>query len=268
MGYVISRHCTKSITDLKAELRRLRSRFDDLEETITFNLTHTSAHIGSGEVRQDEETLNDLREEMAFLEQRLASFNDARPVDNNSIETAVIEHSFEGESLLIERFIRLLPIVDIEYRAESNPGCKACPKYGTNFACPPHSPSFVGCIGTSTKAKIICYRMAMEQVPAEITTDRHKVVHRILRKLLYEELLGHRGTGHVVAGSGPCQVCDECSLQNGVRDCRNPQLMIYSLESMGVNLISLSEKAFSLPLEWSDGTSICGNVSAIGAVFC
>jgi predicted metal-binding protein len=264
----MSRHDTMGITELETELRRLQSRYDDLQETITFNLTHTSAHIGSGEVRQDEETLKDLREEIVLLEQRLASFNDARPVDNNSIETAVIEHSFEGESLLIERFERLLPVTNMEYQPESNPGCEACPKYGSNFACPPHSPSFVDYVGKSAKANIICYRMALEQVAAGVTTDRHKVAHRILRKILYEELLAHRGKGGVVAGSGPCQVCDECPLQKGAPECRTPHLMIYSLESMGVNLISLSEKAFSLPLEWSDGTSICGNVSAIGAVFC
>lgn len=44
-------------------------------------------------------------------------------------------------------------------------------------------------------------------------------------------------------------------------------MIFYSLESMGVNLITLLERAFLLPLEWSDGTSIKGNVSAIGAVF-
>lgn len=266
MGHVMSRYDTMGITELETELRRLQSRYEDLEETITFNLTHTSAHIGSGEVRQDEETLKDLQEEIASLHERLAFFDGAS--NGSSIETAVVERSFKGASILIERFERLLPITNIECQPENNPGCEACPKYGSNFACPPHSPSFVDYVGKSAKAKIICYRMALEQVAADVTTARHKVAHRILRRILYEELLVHRGNGRVVAGSGPCQACDECPLQKGVRECRTPHLMIYSLESMGVNLISLSEKAFSLPLEWSDGTSICGNVSAIGAVFC
>jgi predicted metal-binding protein len=184
------------------------------------------------------------------------------------METTVLEHSFEGAALLIERFRRVLSISDIEYQAGQNPGCEACPKYGTNLACPPYSPPFVDYIGKSAKAKIICYRMPLEQISPEIATDRHKAAHRILRKLLYEELLGHRGDGHAVAGSGPCQICEECSVRSGAPECRNPQLMIYSLESMGVNLISLSERAFSLQLEWSDGTAGGGNVSAIGAVFC
>lgn len=256
----MSRYDTMDVTELEAELLRLRSRYQDLEEVITFNLTHSSAHIGSGEVRHDEETLNDLRDMIAAIEKRLAS--------GKRVETAVIEHSFEGASLLIERFQSLLSISDIEYQAENNPGCEACPKHGTNLACPPHSPPFADHIGKSAKAKIICYRMPLEQVPAEITADRHKAAHRILRKLLYEELLGHRSKGHIIAGSGPCQVCEECSVQTGAPACMNPPLMIYSLESMGVNLISLSERAFSLKLEWSDGTSGSGNVSAIGAVFC
>jgi len=170
--------------------------------------------------------------------------------------------------ILVERFQRLLSVPDIEYFGEDNPGCEACPKNGTNLACPPYSPLLTGYIGKSAKAKIICYRMPLEQLSAEITSDRHKTAHGILRKLLVEELLGHRKKGYVVAGSGPCQMCKECAVESGKKECRNPDLLIYSLESMGVNLIALSERAFSLQLEWSDGTSMNGNVSAIGAVFC
>jgi ubiquinone biosynthesis protein UbiJ len=69
----MSKYDTMSINELEAELRRLHNRYDDLEEVITFHLTHSSAHIGSGEVRQDQETLKDLRDEIAAVDKRLAS---------------------------------------------------------------------------------------------------------------------------------------------------------------------------------------------------
>jgi predicted metal-binding protein len=255
----MTRYQTISIPALEAKLSRLRSRYEDLEEVITFNLTYSSAHIGSGEVRHDEETLNDLWEEITALEKRLNFLKD--------IETDVLEHAIGGSVILVERFRRLLLISDIEYFAEINPGCEACHKRGTNLACPPYSPLFQDHIGKASEARIICYRMPLDQISSEMTADRHRTAHKILRKLLTEELLEHRKDGHVVAGVGPCQMCEECSIESGKCECRNPDLLIYSLESMGVNLISLSERAFSLALEWTDGSSISGNVSAIGAVF-
>jgi predicted metal-binding protein len=256
-----------SIPELEAKLSRLRSGYEDLEEVITFNLTHSSAHIGSGEVRRDEETLSDLRGQIASIEKRLAFlYADMSGVEKD-IETDVLEYAVGGSVFLVERFRRLLPISDIEYFAETNLGCEACHKRGTNLACPPYSPLFHDHIGKASEARIICYRMPLEQVSSEISTDRHRTAHKILRKLVSVELLGQRKKGHTVAGSGPCQMCEECSVESGKRECRKPDLLIYSLESMGVNLMSLSERAFSLPLEWSDGTSVSGNVSAIGAVF-
>lgn len=263
----MTKYSRVSISELEAQLSKLRSRYEDLEEVITFNLTYSCAHIGSGEVRHDEDTLNDLREEIAALEKRLVFQSSEMSGTEKVVETNVLEHAIGDSVILVERFRSLLPISDIEYFAEINPGCEACHKRGTNLACPPYSPLFHDYIGKASEARIICYRMPLDQISSEITTDRHRTAHKILRKLLVEELLGHRKNGHLVAGSGPCQMCEECSIKAGQRECRNSDLLIYSLESMGVNLISLSERAFSLPLEWSDGTSISGNVSAIGAVF-
>jgi hypothetical protein len=69
----MSKYETMSMAELEAELHRLRNRYEDLDEVITFHLTYSSAHIGSGEVRQDEETLNDLRDKIAAVEKQIAS---------------------------------------------------------------------------------------------------------------------------------------------------------------------------------------------------
>lgn len=57
---------------LEVALIRLRDEYDDLEETITFNFTHTTAHINAGQAVNDEETLCELRQEIEKVEQLLA----------------------------------------------------------------------------------------------------------------------------------------------------------------------------------------------------
>lgn len=56
---------------LEVALMRLRDEFDDLEETINFNFTHTSAHINAGQAVNDEETLSELRQEIDKVTQLL-----------------------------------------------------------------------------------------------------------------------------------------------------------------------------------------------------
>jgi hypothetical protein len=57
--------------ELASSLQRLQSDLEDLEETISFHLTYSSAHIGGGQVRKDEESLNEIRDKIAYVRQLL-----------------------------------------------------------------------------------------------------------------------------------------------------------------------------------------------------
>jgi hypothetical protein len=57
--------------ELASTLRCLQSALEDLEETISFNLTYSSAHIGGGQVRKDEESLKEIRDKIAYVRQLL-----------------------------------------------------------------------------------------------------------------------------------------------------------------------------------------------------
>ena len=59
--------------ELELNLKRLKSRFADLEETITFNLAYSSAHIGGGQVRKDEACLNELKTEICRIQEILTA---------------------------------------------------------------------------------------------------------------------------------------------------------------------------------------------------
>ena len=58
--------------ELGSVLKDLQESLADLEETIEFNLTFSSAHIGGNQVRKDEESLRLLREEIARIQRLIA----------------------------------------------------------------------------------------------------------------------------------------------------------------------------------------------------
>ena len=58
--------------ELESVLKDLRESLTDLEETMQFDLTYSSAHISGKQVSKDEESLRILREEIAEVEQLIA----------------------------------------------------------------------------------------------------------------------------------------------------------------------------------------------------
>ena len=60
---------------LETLLARLQTEPEDLEETINFNFTYTSAHIGGREVRKDEERLGQVKEKIAMIKELLSKLS-------------------------------------------------------------------------------------------------------------------------------------------------------------------------------------------------
>ncbi len=61
-----------SRNELEARLKSLKNELEDLEDTFSFNLTHTSAHLSSGAVAEHEEEIQELRQEIARIEKLLS----------------------------------------------------------------------------------------------------------------------------------------------------------------------------------------------------
>jgi hypothetical protein len=57
--------------ELEARLRRLREDLRDLEDTFSFNLANTPAHINEGMVNEHEQELEEYREKIAHIEELL-----------------------------------------------------------------------------------------------------------------------------------------------------------------------------------------------------
>jgi predicted metal-binding protein len=187
-------------------------------------------------------------------------------IDN--IKTKVIKLAdANGTEYYIEHFETTIQVWEIDSSEKYKIACEPCKKYGKNLACPPYSPTLEAYTKDSKKAKIICYRIPLEQFPEIITEERYDTAFGKVRGLLTDELLRYRKKGHIVAGSGTCLACEQCAIELGRNKCKHPSKRIYSLESMGVNVVSLTEKAFGFKLEWSGCDSAADFVSAVGAVF-
>jgi predicted metal-binding protein len=188
---------------------------------------------------------------------------------SSPIKSDVLEHiDSNGFSYLIERFERLVSVGDLEYRRENKIGCEACPRYARgNLACPPYSPYFSDYIGESGEARVVCYRVHLEHVREFPGEPKYRTAHKLVRGLLVEKLYDYRKQGYIIAGAGPCLACKECVVETGEEICRAPSKLIYSLESLGINLISLSEHVLGFRLQWGGGESDAEHVAAIGAAF-
>jgi predicted metal-binding protein len=170
-------------------------------------------------------------------------------------------------SLIYEWYEAVLPVNQFLHEKKFRLACETCPNYQKNLSCPPYSPYFEEYLGHLNTAKVICIRLPQEYFQDISPDRRYRRSFKKARKLLVRELLEHRGKGFQIAGSGACRACPVCALNEGERECRNPDLRIYSLESLGTNLTALTRRCFNFDLEWSSPEQAASFVCAIGAVF-
>ncbi len=175
-------------------------------------------------------------------------------------------HDESGNTFDIERFEGLLPIVEFELMPGKT-GCAPCPHRGKNLSCPPFSPAFAEYAKATNVARVISYRVSIANFKAGTVLERAYAAFGQMKARLVADLLKEREAGHIIAGSGHCDVCKQCAAELDNDACRFPDKMIYSLESLGVHVARLSEKAFDIKVEWSDEEHAANYVSAIGAVF-
>jgi predicted metal-binding protein len=172
-----------------------------------------------------------------------------------------------GMRLSYERYSKILPLTDFEYGDHIKAKCVGCPNYGKNLSCPPSSPSFIDYVGNAHEALVICIRLSKEFLKGATPQETYHQCFKQAGCILVDELDRYRQQGKMIAGSGPCLACDKCALETGSDICQNPEKRIYSLESLGVNVVSLLKKAFNLDLEWDSNGEIASYVCSVGAAF-
>jgi predicted metal-binding protein len=172
-----------------------------------------------------------------------------------------------GRRICYERYEGIVDVIDIGHCSEYRVACERCPQHGKNLSCPPHSPAFMQYLEGEKRARVICLRLPLEYFSDQEDMEKHKVCFRKASGLLAGELLEYRKRGLRIAGSGPCLACQRCAVETGDQKCKKPDKMIYSLESLGVNVTALVQACFNIDFEWSVAENTADFVCAVGAVF-
>jgi predicted metal-binding protein len=172
-----------------------------------------------------------------------------------------------GATIYYERYETDLSLPGFDHGKKYKALCEACPRHGKNLACPPYSPGFLDYVGNVKTGRVLCLRFPTEQFHQLIPEERYSACFRKARNLLVPELLKYRKQGYTVLGSGTCLACEKCAVEEGDEECKKPEKRIYSLESLGVNVIALTQESFDIDLEWSGGDHLADFVCALGAVF-
>ncbi|MDD3122609.1 MAG: DUF2284 domain-containing protein [Candidatus Izemoplasmatales bacterium] len=132
---------------------------------------------------------------------------------------------------------------DIIFRDEFTDRCKMnyCGRYNTSWTCPPA----IGDISELRK-RVISYPKAILYQMIFPLEDNYDVEgmdegrHCIMKVTLeLHQLLQHQNSPFLVLAAGSCSICPICTYPD--KECRHPELKLYSMESLGIDVAVLSK---------------------------
>lgn len=125
--------------------------------------------------------------------------------------------------------------------------CMSCPNYKNIWSCPPFSFDPMDLWNRYGSVRLI----ARILIPAGCTGGQllekmKREKHEFLDELISLE---KKTPGSLALSCGCCDLCTECAKQKG-KMCMHPDLMRYSIESLGGNVSYIAEHYFNKPLLW------------------
>ena len=131
-----------------------------------------------------------------------------------------------------------IPIRKSYFKERCFVGCKV---YNKKWSCPPVSSNIYY---SMTKFVTIVILFKHNNIIAKQEFTKVKALNSILKSHLNKLLFQYPNMS--VLGSGSCRLCNPCAYPN---PCKHPDKMIYSCESIGID-VSLLCKALSHTLQW------------------
>lgn len=136
--------------------------------------------------------------------------------------------------------------------------CKACPNYGAKWSCPPYDFDPLGLWTQFREFWIFGVKFTPEDKiigadynAPEINKEIRAVFAREKRKLMERALtLETEYPGSLGLSAGSCELCGECSKKSGA-PCRRPELMRYSIESLGGDVCATAQNLLATPIKWA-----------------
>lgn len=151
---------------------------------------------------------------------------------------------FEKE-ISVDQYIK-----DYVNAAEFIEYCKRCPNYGAVWSCPPYDFDAEGYWKDFSTLYITARKIIFEpETDIEKSREIMSEVKDDMSRGLY--MMEKRYPGSVSLSAGSCSMCrtEGCSRKDN-KPCRHPELMRYSIESIGGNVGLTVSKLMGIELEW------------------
>ncbi|MFW2503474.1 DUF2284 domain-containing protein [Clostridium diolis] len=144
-------------------------------------------------------------------------------------------------------------LLKYEYKDKFSQLCKdGCPNFGNKWACPPFSPSF----SSYSKNYPYSYLVLLSCNISEFNYIKQeymklKASNSILKsrsEKIMRSLENH--FNGVMLSNGSCRLCKPCSCKKKLTSCNRPNLMRFSLESLGLDVSKISIDLLNHELLW------------------
>lgn len=151
--------------------------------------------------------------------------------------------------------------------------CKQCRNYGKLWSCPPYNFSIEKYVDRYKYVYIIGVKIVFdedtlssintkEKISNYTTETLHFMKNKIMNEMLKLEKLYPNSTS---LSAGGCNLCENCSKLKNVQ-CVHPDLMRYSLESLGFDVGGVSSKLLNFELKWATETRLPDYFSLIAGI--
>ena len=151
--------------------------------------------------------------------------------------------------------------------------CKQCRNYGKVWSCPPYDFSIEEYVDRYKYIYIVGVKIVFdEDTLATINTKEkisnytnetlHFMKNKIMNEMLNLEKLYPNSTS---LSAGGCNLCESCSKLKNIQ-CIHPDLMRYSLESLGFDVGGVSNKLLNFELKWATETRLPDYFSLIAGI--
>lgn len=151
--------------------------------------------------------------------------------------------------------------------------CKQCKNYGKLWSCPPYNFSIEEYVDRYKYVYIVGVKIVFdedtlssintkEKISSYTNETLHFMKNKIMNEILNLEKLYPNSTS---LSAGGCNLCENCSKLKNVQ-CIHPDLMRYSLESLGFDVGGVSSKLLNFELKWATETRLPDYFSLIAGI--
>ena len=141
--------------------------------------------------------------------------------------------------------------------------CKECRNYGSTWSCPPYNFDVEDYLKNYSYIYLVGVKIIFDEETLDKVNTKEKINDYTTKTLKYMkdkimmELLRveKRYEGSKSLSAGGCKISHDCSRKNNTH-CEHPDMMRYSLESMGFDVGGISSRLLDYELKWATETRL------------